>query len=115
MDFKAKYNFEQRSQESKKVRLKYPTRTPIYVSKASTSTLNDIDKHKFIVPNDLTISQFIYVIRKRITNLKPEDAIYIFIDGMLPTQSSLVSTVYNTMKSPDGFLYVTYTNESTFG
>jgi GABA(A) receptor-associated protein len=35
------------------------------------------------VPADLTVGQFVYVIRKRI-KLSPERAIFIFIDNKLP-------------------------------
>ena len=37
----------------------------------------DIDKKKYLVPCDLTVGQFVYVIRKRI-KLKPEKALFIY-------------------------------------
>jgi hypothetical protein len=33
------------------------------------------------VPQDLTVGQFVYVIRKRI-KIRPEKAVYVFIDSM---------------------------------
>ncbi len=38
---------------------------------------------RYLVPADLTVGQFVYVIRKRI-KLSPERAIFIFIDNKLP-------------------------------
>jgi GABA(A) receptor-associated protein len=35
------------------------------------------------VPSDLTVGQFVYVIRKRI-KLSPEKAIFIFVKNVLP-------------------------------
>ena len=74
----------------------------------------DIDKHKFLVPNDLTVGQFLYVIRKRI-QLNKEQALFIYINNILPTTSDSISYVYNTYVDPDGFLYIQYSGENTFG
>jgi len=57
----------------------------------------------------------VYVIRKRI-HLLPEKAIYIFVNGKtLPPSAASMSQVYQENKSEDGFLYVTYAGETTFG
>ena len=40
------------------------------------------------MPSDLTVGQFVYVIRKRI-KLSPERAIFIFIDNKLPPSGTL--------------------------
>jgi GABA(A) receptor-associated protein len=82
-------------------------------SKSSTS-LQDIDKKKYLVPVDLTLGQFVYVIRKRLA-LPPEQAIYISVNGTIPPAASLMSTIYSENKDSDGFLYCTYTGENVFG
>lgn len=38
---------------------------------------------RFLVPADLTVGQFVYVIRKRI-KLSPEKAIFVFVRNVLP-------------------------------
>lgn len=38
---------------------------------------------RYLVPADLTVGQFVYVIRKRI-KLSPEKAIFIFVKNVLP-------------------------------
>ena len=58
--------------------------------------------------------RFIYVIRKRI-KLPPEKAIFIFVDNVIPPTASLMSAVYEVQRDEDGFLYVTYSGENTFG
>jgi hypothetical protein len=42
---------------------------------------------------DLTVGQFVYVIRKRI-KLAPEKAIFIFVDDILPPTAALMSAIY---------------------
>ncbi|KAH8061997.1 ATG8-like protein [Aureococcus anophagefferens] len=69
---------------------------------------------RYLVPADLTVGQFIYVIRKRI-KLPPERAIFIFVDNVIPPTAALMSTVYEVQKDEDGFLYITYSGENTFG
>ena len=65
--FQKKYDFETRKKEADKIKVKYPNRYPIIVNKAQKCDLDDIERSKFLVPGDLTIGQFIYIVRKRIT------------------------------------------------
>ncbi|KAK9203503.1 hypothetical protein WN943_013758 [Citrus x changshan-huyou] len=68
----------------------------------------------YLVPADLTVGQFVYVIRKRI-KLSAEKAIFIFVDNVLPPTGAIMSAIYEEKKDEDGFLYVTYSGENTFG
>jgi GABA(A) receptor-associated protein len=121
--FKTKYTLEQRSAEALKIRTKYPDRVPVVVERSIGSSLSDIDKKKFLVPGDMTVAQFICVIRKRI-KLLPEEAIFIFVDShienakstvVIPPASAVLSNLYEEHKSPCGFLLVTYTGENVYG
>jgi len=112
-DFKNKFDFEHRKDESKRMMLKYPNRIPIVVE-SKDDRLPPIDKSKYLVPQDITVGQFVYVIRKRI-NLAPEQAIFVFVNNTLPPTASSISEIYNNSKDEDGFLYIEYTSESTFG
>jgi GABA(A) receptor-associated protein len=78
------------------------------------SDIPAIDKKKYLVPSDLSVGQLVYVIRKRI-KLAPEKAIFIFVNDILPPTAALMSTIYEEHKDKDGFLYVTYSGENTFG
>ncbi|KAH9733194.1 Autophagy-related protein 8f [Citrus sinensis] len=86
----------------------------VIVEKAERSDIPTIDKKKYLVPADLTVGQFVYVIRKRI-KLSAEKAIFIFVDNVLPPTGAIMSTIYDEKKDEDGFLYVTYSGENTFG
>ena len=83
--------------------------------RASDTSLPDIDKKKFLVPSDLTVGQFMYVIRKRI-HLSAEQAIFLFVaGGTLPPSVSTLQAVYDQHHDEDGFLYMTYSGENVFG
>jgi len=112
--FKSQHPFEKRKAEAARIRLKYPDRIPVISEKAENSNIPDIDKKKYLVPADLTMGQFVYVIRKRI-KLPPDAAIFIFVNNTLPPAAALMSQIYEEHKDQDGFLYVTYSGESTFG
>ncbi|KAH0504535.1 Gamma-aminobutyric acid receptor-associated protein-like 2 [Microtus ochrogaster] len=64
--------------ESAKIRAKYPDRVPVIVEKVSGSQIVDIDKRKYLVPSDITVAQFMWIIRKRI-QLPSEKAIFLFV------------------------------------
>ena len=88
------------------------------------SVLTQIDMHRlfvhaldacrYLVPVDLTVGQFVYVIRKRI-KLRPEKAIFIFVSSVLPPSAALMSSIYEEHRDEDGFLYIQYSGEHTFG
>lgn len=110
-------SLEERKMESQRMLVKYYDRIPIIVEKSNTrnNTLPDIDKHKYLVPKDLTVGQFQHVIRKRI-KLDSVTALYIFINkNIIPPTTAFISTIYDEYKSEDGFLYISYATENTFG
>jgi len=112
--FKLEHPFEKRQAEAERIRQKYSDRIPVICEKNEKSEIDTIDKKKYLVPNDLTVGQFVYVIRKRI-QLAPEKAIYIFVDEVLPPTAAMMAQIYEDYKDEDGFLYVTYSGENTFG
>ena len=113
--FKNEHNYEKRIAESGRILNKFPERVPIIVEKnPADKTISNIDKSKYLVPADLTVGQFVYIIRKRI-KLEPEKALFLFINNFLPPTSALISEIYEKHKDMDNFLYVNYTGENTFG
>lgn len=117
MKFKSEVSFDKRLEESTRVITKYPDRIPIVCEKADNkknSEIPTIDKKKYLVPNNLTMGQFLYVVRNRM-KLPPEKAIFLFVGGTIPPTSAIISQIYNTKKDKDGFLYIEYSGENTFG
>lgn len=73
----------------------------VICEKVEKSDIATIDKKKYLVPADLTVGQFVYVIRKRI-KLSPDKAIFIFVDEVLPPTAALMSSIYEEHKDEDG-------------
>ncbi len=116
-NFKLKHSFQERLEESIRIIKKYPDKIPVICEK-SIFNKNDnipiIDKFKYLVPNDLTIGQFLYVIRNKM-KLQTEKAIFLYINGIIPSNTTTISKIYFTHKDQDGFLYMTYSGENVFG
>ena len=113
-EFKQTHPKVKREVEAGRIRQKYPDRIPVICERAPGSDIPAIDKKKYLVPCDLTVGQFVYVIRKRI-KLAPQKAIFIFIGDILPSTAAILSKIYEDYKDEDGFLYVTYSGENSFG
>jgi len=99
--------------EITKLRMKYPDRIPIFLIKDKSTNVS-IVKSKFLVPGTLTFGEFIYNIR-RLYKLKPEEALYFYINGTLPNNGELISVIHNKCMNKDGALHVLYSAENTFG
>jgi GABA(A) receptor-associated protein len=54
------------------------------------------------------------IIRKRI-RFPPEKALFMFVNNKIFPITSPVGNIYDENKDADGFLYVTYCQENTFG
>lgn len=113
--FKAKFEEKNRKAEALKIRQKYPDRIPTIVEKSNLcSELMNIDKTKYLVPQDITMSQFIFIIRKRL-KLPPEKALFLFINNFVVSGHQTMANIYDEHKDEDNFLYVEYSSENTFG
>ena len=113
--FKETHAFEKRKSEAAKICVKYVDRIPIIVevNKQNAKELN-LKKSKYLVPYDLTVGQFMYVIRKRIT-IADASALFLFFNNTLPASSETIGNVYKQYRDNDGFLYADISLENTFG
>ena len=109
-----KKSLEVFQEEAKRIIEQYPDRIPVIVEPSHDCRLPEMDKKKFLVPYDMTLGQFVYVIRKRI-RLSSEMAMFLFIGDELPNTNALMSQLYNTMAHPSGFLFIEYSGENVFG
>ena len=103
-----------RTKEAQRILLKYPDRIPVICEQAASSNIAAIDKRKFLVPKDLTMGQFMHVIRQRM-KLRADEALFLFINSELPRTSAVMEEIYAQHRSRDGFLYVRYSGENAFG
>ena len=120
MEFKFKQensDVNQRKQSSYKIRQQHPDKIPVVVEKDPRAiTLNDIDKTKYLVPRDITVAQFNFMIRKRI-QLKENEAFFLIANGKYTIMGeNTMDDVYNKYSDKDdGYLYITYTSKEIWG
>jgi len=111
--FKKKHSLTKRKLEAERIRSKYQGRVPVIVE-AGSSCIYTLEKHKYLVPADLTIGQFLYTIRNRLV-LSADKALFFFINNVIPPTSALMGQLDKENRDEDGFLYLVYNSESTFG
>lgn len=116
MKFKDTYSFDKRRQETQKIKSMYPDRVPIICERSTrcTSSIPNIDKVKYLVPLDLTVGQFLYVIRKRI-QLSSSSSIFLASGRTILKNTTPLLQIYEEQQDKDGFLYVEYIGENVFG
>jgi len=115
LSFREEHSFKKRKSEADRILKKYPDRIPVIIEKSkNNSSLLNIDKHKFLVPSDLTLGQFSFVIRSRL-KLDSNQAMFLFINNKILPTASLICQIYKDEKDKDGFLYAEYSGENCFG
>jgi len=65
----------------------------VIVEKLPKARVSELDKKKYLVPSDLTVGQFYFLIRKRI-HLRPEDALFFFVNNVIPPTSTTMGALY---------------------
>jgi GABA(A) receptor-associated protein len=105
----------ERVKKSQLILEKYPDRVPLIIQPSKNDRDNyPIDKSKYITPRDLTLLQLQQIIRRRI-RFPAEKALFMFINNKIYPITSIIGQVYDSNKDSDGFLYITYCQENTFG
>lgn len=108
-------DYLERLKKSQAILEKYPDRVPLIIQPSKNDRdVYPIDKSKYITPRDLTMMQLQQIIRKRI-RFPSEKALFMFVNNKMFPITSLVGNIYDDNKDADGFLYVTYCQENTFG
>jgi hypothetical protein len=91
---------------------RHPGRIPVILI---PSVNIDIDKCKYLVDGNTTISSFLFMLRKHIS-VHNFQAVFLFINNTLVPNNSTFFSLYNLHKNPDDdFLYIHLRLENTFG
>ncbi|XP_061845609.1 microtubule-associated proteins 1A/1B light chain 3C [Colius striatus] len=114
--FKLRKSFATRLEEVAGIRAKFPTKIPVIVERYHREKyLPLLDKTKFLVPEELTMTQFITIIRSRMA-LTATQAFYLLVNNKsLASMSLTMAEVYRDYKDEDGFVYMTYASQEMFG
>lgn len=108
---------------SDKLNKNYKDCIPVVLTKRKDDKiLQDIDKKKYLIPKNLNLTEFLCIIRKKIS-LTDKQAIFVFIlvnngpktNSLLVPNNRTFEELYNEYHSDDNFLYMVYTTENTFG
>lgn len=108
-------SFVERKREYERITKKYNDRAAVVVEKGTGIDLPNIVKTKYLVPHDLSVSQFMYVIRKQI-KVNPEiSLVFVTKNGYMLSGGDTILNVYGKHRDDDGFLKISYCLENTFG
>lgn len=118
-EFKSSFSLEYRQKESKRLIDKHPGHFPIFLYKQPTSTAPHSQKTKFLVSGERTMGDFIYILKKQhfVSTGKDESiiALFFFAKNHILNPGKSIGDIYNIHKDEDGFLYIEYSTENTFG
>ena len=104
---------EQRKEKFDQLKEKYPQKIPVICIPGPNQ--EKLDKTKFLVPKDLTLGEFTFIVRQRL-QLKKEEALLLFCNNELLRTSDHIDLIHENYKCGEtGFLYITYTKENCFG
>ncbi|XP_061993359.1 autophagy-related protein 8i-like [Rosa rugosa] len=90
------------------------TRSNVIIERYSRTDLLEMEKKKYVVPRDISVGQFIHILSSRL-QLTPGKALFVFVKNTLPQTASRMDSIYESYKEDDGFLYMCYSSEKTFG
>lgn len=106
-----------------KIRAKHQGSIPVIV-RPSSDAEPKMNKHKFIINKDATLSHLMFVVRKYI-NLQADQALFFYVLSFDQITCKYIKTVMEPLSktigqlealhSVDGFLCIVYALESVFG
>ena len=117
-------SLSERTKSIKILHQKYPNQVAVIVRRMEGSALPELSSNKFIVPKDLSVAQWLYIMRRQKLKINETQNIYFFVDTGLQSDGKsveimngveLMSQVFQKAKKEDGAMYVWYREEDTFG
>lgn len=90
---------------------RHPGRVPT-VLQSRTCVLR---KKKFLVPHETTVTEFLHIVRSYITEYRPKDALFLFVQKMLPLHTDTFLELYTQYVDVDLILHMQVEREEVFG
>ena len=109
--------------ESEVLREKHPERIPILIQ--IDSNILKLEKHKFLVANDVSVSYYFDLLKRKLTDLSPTDTLVISVakfndDGprtllQVKPQSKMLKEFFSEYKDPSiGMLVLAVSRRTTY-
>ncbi|XP_059944370.1 microtubule-associated proteins 1A/1B light chain 3C [Mesoplodon densirostris] len=110
--FKQRKSLATRREEVAGIRVKFPGKIPVTVERYTREKLlPSLDKTKFLVTQELTVTQFLSVIQSCMV-LGATESFYLPVNKKsFGSMNVTVAEIYRDYKDEDGFVYMTYASQ----
>ena len=114
MSLKSRFDPHKLQREAQKMLRNHPERVPVILENNNRHPIR-LDKNKYLAPRDISLGQFMTIIRKR-SKINENEALFIFFNNQLVPNTTSMGEIYEQHKDPQSnFLIATVSAETTFG